>query len=1015
MNAGQIQVTLLGGFSLQTAHGKTLTRFRTRQAASLLAFLIFHPRSHPRELLADTFWPDAATSDNARLSLSVSLSSLKTQLGAAMGGQPHPLLVDTSSVGVRPGVFTNDVHSFEEAIAAEDWELAAARYTGLLLPGFYENWVIQEQVRLRDDFHRAIRHLVRGAERRNDLEAALRWQRAAVDAEPTDADSVLRLIATLRLVGRDEEVARTYFWLERRLRDDYDLPVPASIQKAMVLPSGDLRVIYVDSSARKRGRPKKQQAEGAPPPALPVSRPAPLPEALPTPRRTISPLTLAFSPLYGRSQELEHLYRCLVEPSTRLVTLTGMTGIGKTRLAVALVERFRAADTGVLFVPLAECRSEAEVRNAIATALQEERGEETTSNHGAGGPTLASLARELRQSVRVLVLDNFEQLMTTTAPSIVAHLLAQCPEMKCLVTSQRRLPIPGEVAVPVTPLGVPAPEDHAWASLDEQELQATYPAIALFLDRARNILPDFTLPPSHYYAFGELMQILNGIPLAIELAAARVNILGVDEIRGALMARIGLLSSERVTPEVRHRSLEASLRWSYDLLHPDTQRFFCRLALFHGSFSATDTVMVTGDPQAFDHLASLVDASLLHSTQATLQSTPQIRLYLLDIVRIFALEQLSPEEKAEASRRHSNCFVERAIAASAHWRTPQQQLWLGQLYRDHDNLIAACRFLESDPTADSVERAYRAARALNYYWMMRGQREEGIRFLTWLLNCPMVTPQYRANVPTPIRISTLNALGVLLLPQGDTNAANQWFLQAEAEAQAALDTTPTEEIGVTLRQQITGVQVNRALAAQQALDLDTARHLLEGAVAYYRHVGNERQLGLTLCNLAAVLLDQGEWDAALTLSLESRALAQRLDDRVVVGNTLLNEGEVTLCKGERSAAFTSFYQAVSVFHDLRADDYLSRALLRLSVLLPDLGQIVPMETRTQVRTAAWTYRLTLNLPHLEFMKPPYSLSPPSAVEPLSLSEAEARLLTAAAQVLRLDGYGSISPEKCPVL
>lgn len=1008
-------VELFGGFAVRSADGAVLTRFRSRQTTSLLAYLAYHPiKPYSREVLADMFWPTASTSENARLSLSVALSNLRGQLEKPPVPSDSVFVATSTTLAIQHGAIETDVQKFEQLLTEEKWEEAVDAYTGPLLPGFYDEWVTAEQTRLRDRFHYTVVQLRRRCEEQGDIEGALRWHRLTVQGDPTDRDAVAALLTALCQAGRYEEAARTFYEVERRLRDEYD----EAISPRLRAENADLLARYPSPfQKRGRGRPKLVNGTGGRVAEVRIdddispstervilavdsqtALSSPTPDPRPSPLAHTLPLQLRR--IIGRDTEMAELEaRFLAPEGDRLLTLTGMTGIGKTQLAIALAHRIQEHGKRVFFIPLLTLRREDQILSDVAEAV----GTQDSSSDSL----LAATARALEAEPTVLILDNFEHLINTKAANLVGQLLARSPSMKCLITSQKRLPIPGEVAFPVPPLAAPSETDLTWETSKSEELLTRYPAMALFEERAKNVQHDFNLNPTNRRAVADLVRALNGVPLAIELAAARINILGPQEIKVALTERITLLASSRIDPEDRHHSLQASLQWSYDLLPPPVQQLFRRISVFRGGFAAADVADVADELLAFDYLALLSDASLLHSTY----TSHGVRLSLLDIVRLFAEEQMSNAEKASARHRHALLFSQKAEQARTKWRTAEETVWLGRLSADQDNLSAVCHWLLSQNAPMHLEQAYRIGTALNHYWKMRGRRAEGIAFFKELLCKPLtdVTAPHGIVIPVDIRISALNALGSLYILQELFDDAHLWLHEAKVTTENALLVSPIPEIPARERQ-LAGIRVNLALLAEKREDFTEALSLLEEMLAYYRRIGDKRSLGVTLSNLGAVALDAQDFASSLRYSQEARIIAQSYSDQSTVAATYGNDGEAYLLQGELAKAEAAWRVSLEIYHALPSNDLASLILLRLTAIMERRDNTPLIQF---IRTAASTYRQVAGLPLDDLMRPPYNLFfPPQTGSLPSLISAEARLREAIEHILRLPsstGSGEISP------
>src|SRR5215218_5620716 len=406
------------------------------------------------------------------------------------------------------------------------------------------------------------------------------------------------------------------------------------------------------------------------------------------------PLSLLTSFL-GRERDAAVLVKLLTGERTRLVTLTGPGGVGKTRLALHVVrEAARDFDSEAAFVPLAAISDTSLVAGTIAQALG--------ARDPAELPPEERIAAYFGDQRRLLVLDNFEQIVE--AALLVAHLLARCPHLTILVTSRVRLQVAGEQEYPLAPLAVPD-------ASAETDLDAVAPSVQLFVDRARAARPDFALTPANAPAIAGISRRLDGLPLAIELAAARVKILAPDALLARMDRSLGILTAGHRDLPPRQRTMRETIAWSYDLLDPVSQELLRIVSAFAGGFTLAAAEAVAGEglrgiagkeyafpphsltplPSVLDRLATLVDASLIRQAQrAAPASDDDPRFGLLETVREFGLEQLEQVGQTEWVRQaHAAWAVALAEEARPFAEGPLQAAWFDRLEADHDNLRLA--------------------------------------------------------------------------------------------------------------------------------------------------------------------------------------------------------------------------------------------------------------------------------------------------------------------------------------
>lgn len=548
--------------------------------------------------------------------------------------------------------------------------------------------------------------------------------------------------------------------------------------------------------------------------ATAVEAPAPTARTAPVRGAEGSPLPVPLTTLIGRARELDAIERLL--GSVRLLTLTGTGGTGKTRLALEAARRARDrfAD-GVRFVSLSEVASEAGLVAALAAAVG--------ATDRAGRSTFESLREALAPRHLLLVLDNFEQLVDA-APRL-AELLRACPRLVALVTSRFVLRIEGEQELDVPPLELEPVAAGSGGTL------AT-PAVALFVERARAVRPDFRPESEELARIAEICRRLDGLPLAIELAAARVKLLSVRHLSERLAERLDLLRGAERDRHERHRTLEAAFAWSYDLLPEPERAFFRRLAVFAGGFALDAAAAVCGEPEGetLALLAELVDKSLIVAAPRT--RVREERFAMLETTRAFAFTQLSSAgEEASYRDAHARWAVALARAAERELAGGNQDLWLRRLDVEHANLLAALAWAR-----EGGERATGLATgaALSRFWSARGAYLEGRRELEALIEgAPAAAAAERLDAQI--------ALGMLCNMLCDFPAAAR-SLEVAAELLRERDDRPR------LAQALNHL----GWAAAQSTDLDRAESISNEALALCRDLGDGRGTSVALNNLGWV-------------------------------------------------------------------------------------------------------------------------------------------------------------------
>jgi predicted ATPase len=539
----------------------------------------------------------------------------------------------------------------------------------------------------------------------------------------------------------------------------------------------------------------------------------------------------AYRPLVGRDDEVAAVVALLAEERARLVTLVGAAGVGKTRLAAAVADEVRThfAD-GVVFIDLSSTHAAALVSPAIARALP------------AGEP--ATLGDAIGERALLIVLDNFEQV-AAAAPTL-ADLLSACANLSLLVTSREPLALGWEQLFDLGPLDCPPADQSA-------EVIGAAPAVALFVQRARAVRPGFALDPSNAATIAEICHRLDGLPLAIELAAARMRILSPEAILVQLRQRpLQLLSGgARDAPE-RHRTLREALAWSYGLLEPAQQAMFRRMSVFVGGFSAESAAMVMDDLSVGAELESLLDKHLL-----SVAGHDDVRFQLLQTIREFGLELLEGAGEVETTHeRHARCVVDLVEELAPGLYGARQSEYNRQLMVEHDNVRAALDWCCASSAPSALELGLRIAGALWLFWRLRGFVSEGRARLAELLS--------RAGkdaAPSVAQARALHAAGYLA------------FAQAAA---------------------------------------DDARQLLSASLDVKRQVGDAWSQSYALHGLGHAALLQGDFSTARSLYGERLTIAQAQHDEYALGQVLNALGEVARCLDEVSQAHHFYTKSLAV-------------------------------------------------------------------------------------------------------
>lgn len=947
---------------------RPLTAFESDKVRALLIYLALEAdRPQRRAMLAELFWPNQPDRVG-RHNLSQALFNLRQTIGDQRAQPPFLLItretvqfncasdhdVDAAAFGALVAACDAHRHRRLHSCAACAGRLAAALelYRGDFLAQFaladsagFEEWSLLKRERLSQSAFQSLTALASYYELRGNYARADELAQRQIALDPWRESAYRQLMRVRALDGQRTAALAAYARCRQILADQLG-----------VEPDDETTALYEQIRAAE-GDPLAAGEQIA----LPVTQP--------------HNLAAQLTPFVGREAELAQLGDMLTNPQCRLVTILGPGGIGKSRLAhQAALEQLEVFPDGVFLVPLEHLHAPELLAPAIADALG-------LTIEGSDEPQ-TQLARYLHDKELLLLLDSFEHLLP--GAQALSQLLRSAPGVTLLVTTRARLDLHGEWLVELGGLAVP---DDQGAALEQSG------AGQLWLQTAQRVQPRYRLSDAERTAVARICRMVEGLPLALELAAAWVRLLSCAEIAEEISRGLALLTTTARDIPQRHRSLPAVLDHSWALLNAREQHILRQLSVFRGGMEREAGAQVMGASIA--ELAALVDKSLLRS-QAS--AAGQRRYVLHELVRQYAATQLElAGETAPTLTSHLRYFLALAEQAAPNLTGSEQGRWVVRLEAEHSNLRAA---LEWALESRDVAAAARVCAALWRFWQIRGNFTEGRQWIARVLKLideAMAAGSAGGGVAGTIHAHVLKAAGVLAWVQSDYGAARAAFEASLALYRELDDTdgiaavssnlgvlamyqgdyaqaTVLFQTGLALRRELrdtwgTAVCLNNlgAMAGKQG-DLTLAQTYYQEALALYRELGYERGIAILLGNLGDVALDREQFERAQAFSMESLDLQRKLGDTAGTASALVRLGALALRRGDASVARSYYAEGLPLFQALGDKEY-------IAICWEGFAGVAAAERQWARATRLWgaadAVRRAINVPLEPSLRAPY--------------------------------------------
>ncbi len=898
-----LSIGVLGSLQLSIADAP-ITALESVKVRALLAYLVVESdRSHRRETLVGLLWPDYPE-EVARHNLRQALFNLRLILGDHNANPPFLIISRDAIQFNRESDYSLDLNLFNQYFSTcvenlsqckEDCAIHASRleemvklYRGEFLQQFFledstefEEWSLLQRENLHQQILEAYTYLANFYELHGDFQSAQRHALRQLELDPWREEAHRQLMRVLALDGQRSAAIVQYETCKRVLAEELD-----------VEPSAETRELF-EQIRLDTLKPKTDR----------------LPQDLTTP---IHNLPIQLTPFVGREAELTHLGQLMTDPECRCITLVGPGGMGKTRLAIQVAENhLNEFAHGAAFIPLASVGSIAGVIPAIANALK-------FTFFGPSDPK-EYLLGYLHEKQMLLVLDNIEHLLVNTplqenVSDLLIEILQQSPGIKLLVTSREALNLQEEWIFEVHGLDFP--------TVAKQDEVGGFDAVTLFAQRARHALPKFGLNEGNRMDVAHICQLVEGMPLAIELAATWMRTLSPAEIAVEIESNLDFLSTTvRDLPE-RHRSMRVVFDRSWQMISPEEQQVLRNLSVFRGGFQRRAAEQVAG--ATLSNLSTLVNRTLLRRTAAG-------RYDLHELVRQYSADQLAsdPPAKRAAQERHYHFYFSLVEAAEKELKGRNQLEWLGRLEQEQDNLRVALEWvLESDASRHgNGEQVLELSAALRWFWRMRGHFHDG---RDWLLAALQRSPEGC----TAARAKALLGISLIENALGELGVA-----QAPAEESLSIFKELGDQEGLAEALIVAGI--NLLWQGETALGYARTREALE----INRIAGDRWGEAHALYRLGAFLADYTGDPAGKVMLEESASILEDLGEKYLYTSVLISLGIVEMSLGNYAVARQLFERGLAATREIRHPWGIADALTNLGCLLRIQGEYAAAQDR----------------------------------------------------------------------